>query len=215
MQEADIITTNPPFSLFRAYFAQLMEYDKKFLILGPITAFKSNDNFPVFKNQRAWFGVNSGSREFEVPDGQPYDTISDDGKKLRKFGNICWYTNLDHKKRHEELLLYQWYDNSRYPKYDNYDAIEVSQVAEIPQDYQGVMGVPISIMLKINPEQFEILGKTSRDKKHPLKTKIYTADDDPKYNDLNASAAIRNKDGLERKFERLLIRNRKCKKKPL
>ena len=163
LDEADIVVTNPPFSLFREYVATLMDYDKKFVIVGNQNAITYKEAFPLLRDDRLWLGYNK-VKEFVVPsaDHPERGNIVTDGKGglIAKFGNICWYTNLDIKKRHEDLLLYRRYkeDPSRYPKYDNYDAIEVSKVKDIPEDYWGVMGVPITFMDSYNPEQFEIIG---------------------------------------------------------
>lgn len=163
LDEADIVVTNPPFSLFREYVATLMDYDKKFVIVGNQNAITYKEAFPLLRDDRLWLGYNK-VKEFVVPsaDHPERGNIVTDGKGglIAKFGNICWYTNLDIDKRHEDLILYRRYkeDPSRYPKYDNYDAIEVSKVKDIPEDYYGVMGVPITFMDKYNPEQFEIIG---------------------------------------------------------
>lgn len=163
LDEADIVVTNPPFSLFREYVATLMDYDKKFVIVGNQNAITYKEAFPLLRDDRLWLGYNK-VKEFVVPsaDHPERGNIVTDGKGglIAKFGNICWYTNLDIKKRHEDLLLYRRYkeDQSRYPHYDNYDAIEVSKVKDIPEDYWGVMGVPITFMDSYNPEQFEIIG---------------------------------------------------------
>lgn len=163
LDEADIVVTNPPFSLFREYVVTLMDYDKKFVIVGNQNAITYKEAFPLLRDDRLWLGYNK-VKEFVVPsaDHPERGNIVTDGKGglIAKFGNICWYTNLDIKKRHEDLLLYRRYkeDPSRYPKYDNYDAIEVSKVKDIPEDYWGVMGVPITFMDSYNPEQFEIIG---------------------------------------------------------
>lgn len=163
LDEADIVVTNPPFSLFREYVATLMEHGKKFVIVGNQNAITYKEAFPLLRDDRLWLGYNK-VKEFVVPsaDHPERGNIVTDGKGglIAKFGNICWYTNLDITKRHEDLLLYRRYkeDPSRYPKYDNYDAIEVSKVKDIPEDYWGVMGVPITFMDSYNPEQFEIIG---------------------------------------------------------
>ena len=163
LDEADIVVTNPPFSLFREYVATLMDYDKKFVIVGNQNAITYKEAFPLLRDDRLWLGYNK-VKEFVVPsaDHPERGNIVTDGKGglIAKFGNICWYTNLDIKKRHEDLLLYRRYadDPSKYPKYDNYDAIEVSKVKDIPEDYWGVMGVPITFMDKYNPGQFDIIG---------------------------------------------------------
>ena len=160
LKEADIVVTNPPFSLFREYVAQLIKYDKKFLIIGNMNAVSYKEMFPLFKDNKLWMGHNSGSQEFQVPiDFEQQNTyLRPNGKKFAKFGNICWYTNLEHKKRHEELILFKTYNAEDYPKYDNYDAIEVGKTNDIPCDYDGIMGVPITFLDKYNPEQFEIIG---------------------------------------------------------
>ena len=168
LKEADIVVTNPPFSLFRVYVAQLVKYDKKFLILGNKNALTYADLFPIIKENRLWIGVTPMSREiyFNVP--QPYidealaknkdrTIVKRDGKFVARSPSI-WFTNLDHTKRHEKLPLYKKYTPEEFPKYDNYDAIEVAKTPDIPYDYDGVMGVPITFMDKYCPEQFELLG---------------------------------------------------------
>lgn len=146
LKQADIVVTNPPFSLFREYVAQLIEYEKKFLIIGSLNAITYKEFFPLLKNNKIWLGYNH-VKEF----------LNANGEK-QKFGNVLWYTNLDHDKRHEDLLLYKKYNPEEFPKYDNYDAINVDKVSDIPVDYDGVMGVPITFLDKYNPEQFEILN---------------------------------------------------------
>jgi len=159
LKQSDIVITNPPFSLFREYIAQLIEYDKKFLVIGNQNAFTYKEIFPLIKNNKIWTGYYSGNFRFRVPDS--YDRknieIDEDGNKYAKMGNITWFTNLDVKKRHERLILYKKYTPEEYPKYDNYDAINVNRVTEIPSGYDGAMGVPITFLDKYNPEQFEIL----------------------------------------------------------
>lgn len=164
LMEADIVVTNPPFSLFREYVAQLIEYDKKFLIIGNQNAITYKEIFPLIAQNKIWLGYKSGDMSFKVPNYfKPRETRyweDETGQKWRSMGNVCWYTNLDHNKRHEQLILYKKYcgNESDYPKYDNYDAINVDKVAEIPEDYDGVMGVPITFLDKYNPEQFEIVA---------------------------------------------------------
>lgn len=165
LKEADIVVTNPPFSLFREYIAQLLEYDKKFLIIGSQNAITYKEIFPLLKDNKVWLGYNNGDMVFTVPDYyEPRETRywEENGIKYRSMGNICWFTNLDIPKRHEELLLYTNYNENDYPKYDNYDAINVDRVAFIPCDYTGVMGVPITFMHNYNPEQFEIIDGIGR-----------------------------------------------------
>lgn len=146
LDEADIVVTNPPFSLFREYVAALMEHEKKFLVIGSKNAITYRDFFPLLQKGDVWIGHNNPS-EFLQPDGS-----------TKKFGNIGWFTNLSIAKRPEKLILRKTYRSEEYPRYDNYDAINVNKVADIPVDYEGVMGVPISIIDKYDPDQFEIIG---------------------------------------------------------
>jgi len=162
LQTADIVVTNPPFSLFREYVAQLYKYGKKFLIIGNINAVANKEIFPLIKDNKMWLG-NNQVKEFIIPEDAPKKSgqrVDSNGVRYQQFGNITWFTNLDHKKRHDTLYLGKSYKKNPqfYPKYDNYDAIEVSKVADIPYDYDGVMGVPITYLVKHNPDQFEILG---------------------------------------------------------
>ncbi len=161
LKEADIVVTNPPFSLFREYVAQLMKYEKKFLIVGNENNVTYKEIFPLLMNNMIWLGYKSGAQSFEVPaDFNKNNTYCNNGRKYAKFGNICWFTNLDHNKRHEEIDMYKHYNEEEYPKYDNYEAIEVSKISDIPLDYNGIMGVPVSIFERYNPEQFKIIGIT-------------------------------------------------------
>lgn len=163
LKEADIVVTNPPFSLFREYVAQLIEYEKKFLIIGNKNALTYKEIFTLIKANKIWTGVRgfSGGMWFKSDyEGKTEKIIKDWEGNTERIINVpsIWFTNLDHKKRHEELILYKNYTPEEYPKYDNYDAIEVKKTAEIPMNYNGVMGVPITFLDKYNPEQFEILG---------------------------------------------------------
>jgi hypothetical protein len=164
LKQADIVCTNPPFSLFREYVAQLIGYGKKFIIIGNVNAVTYKEIFELFKENKIWLGqsIHSGDREFGVPDSYPLDAagfrVGEDGKKYIRVKGVRWFTNLDYRELHEKLTLYKRYNKKEFPKYDNYDAIEVSETKDIPQDYDGVMGVPITFLDKYNPEQFEILG---------------------------------------------------------
>ena len=162
LKQADIVVTNPPFSLFREYVAQLVEYDKKFLIIGNLNAITYKEFFKLIKNNKLWLGYNNGSKTYLVPDSYEQNNIfiGEDGKKYAKMGNTGWYTNLDIAKRHEPLTLYKKYSPEEYPKYYNYDAIEISKVSDIPIDYDGAMGVPVTFLNKHNPKQFEIIGSS-------------------------------------------------------
>lgn len=164
LKEADIVVTNPPFSIFREYLAQLIEYNKQFIIIGNINAITYKEVFPLLKDNEMWLGYNANKTfEFAVPDTYPLsgtNTRTDnDGNRFIKVPGITWYTNLDISKRHEKLILYKNYTPDEYPTYDNYDAINVDKVANIPLDYDGCIGVPITFLTKYNPDQFEIIGQ--------------------------------------------------------
>ena len=210
LKEADIVVTNPPFSLFREYVAQLVEYDKKFLIIGSQNAITYKEIFPLIKDSRLWlgYGFKSGNAYFKTNANEHYTSKSyfDKTTGLVKFRNVCWFTNLDHAKRHEELILYKRYTPEEYPTYDNYDAINVDKIAEIPMDWDGAMGVPITFLDKYNPEQFEVMGITDRDDNSGLKTKEYSKADVPNAGNLNRRGVI--KVGSEHKptYVRLLVR---------
>ncbi len=164
LNQADIVVTNPPFSLFREYVAQLVEHDKKFLVVGTWNAIAYKDIFRLLKDDKLWIGINSNRNfsGFIVPDHYPLHgteaRLDEHGNRVVSSNNTCWFTNLDNSKRHEELPLFKPYNPDHYPKYDNYDAIEVSKTNEIPVDYPGLMGVPITFMNKYNPDQFSIIG---------------------------------------------------------
>ncbi|MBN1823514.1 MAG: adenine-specific methyltransferase EcoRI family protein [Endomicrobiales bacterium] len=215
LKQADIIVTNPPFSLFREYVAQLMEYDKKFLIIGNVNAITYKECFKYIKENKMWFGISihSGDREFRVPDDYPLEAagcrIDADGNKYIRVKGVRWFTNLDYEARHEIFVLYKKYKSNEYPKYENYDAIEISKTVDIPMDYDGVMGVPITFLDKYNPEQFEIVGMAKRGAGDPaLKTKVYTIKDAKNYSDLNAGPVLKTSSGLRNTYPRLLIRKR-------
>ena len=158
LRQADIVVTNPPFSLFREYLAQLVEYDKKFLIIGHQNAITYKEVFPLIKEDKIWlgYGFKGGAAHFFSP-YEDIATASDHKKDMIRVSGVNWFTNLDHKKRHEMLDLVCRYSPEEYPKYDNYDAINVDRTSDIPYDYDGVMGVPITFLDKYNPEQFEIV----------------------------------------------------------
>lgn len=164
LKQADVVVTNPPFSLFREYVAQLMEYEKDFIIIGNQNAITYKEIFPLFMGNKIWYGasIHSHGRDFRVPDDYPlqaYEFRTDEnGIKYINVKGVRWFTNVDYKERHEKLILYKSYTPDEYPKYDNYDAIEVGKTADIPCDYMGTIGVPISFVDKYNPDQFEILG---------------------------------------------------------
>ena len=179
LKQADIVVTNPPFSLFREYVAQLLEYDKKFIIIGNMNAITYKEIFKLIRDNKLWMGcsIHSGDREFQVPESYPLQAsgfrVDESGNKYIRVKGVRWFTNIDYAQRHEDLILYKKYykteedkndknyQNPEFPKYDNYDAINVDKTADIPCDYEGVMGVPITFLDKYNPEQFEIIGMVS------------------------------------------------------
>ena len=170
LKQSDVVVTNPPFSLFREYVAQLIEYDKKFLIIGNMNAISYKEIFPLIQEQQIWVGNTPMNRDmlFDVPaeyakqlvatkkEGSAYKVV--EGTVKGRLASAVWFTNLDYKQRHEDLILYKKYTPQEYPKYDNFDAIEVSKTRYIPADYDGCMGVPITFLDKYNPDQFEIVG---------------------------------------------------------
>lgn len=163
LKQADIVVTNPPFSLFREYIAQLVEYNKKFLVLGDQNAITYKETFGLIKNNKLWTGYdNGGTKWFQVPDD--YDIPTETRKKVENgiqyfsMGRIMWFTNLDTEKRHQDITLYKKYSPEEFPEYDNYKVINVDKVSDIPMDYKGIMGVPITFVDKYSPDQFEILG---------------------------------------------------------
>src|SRR4051812_40443339 len=166
LKRADIVVTNPPFSLFREYVGQLMDYDKKFLIIGSLNAITYKEIFKLIRANKLWlgYGFQAGNAYFAVPDPGDYAKgVYDEATRLVKFRNVAWFTNLDISKRHEDLILYKTYNPDAYPTYDNYDAIEVAKVEDIPGDYDGVMGVPLTFLDKHSREQFEIVGLSGND----------------------------------------------------
>jgi hypothetical protein len=160
LKQADIVVTNPPFSLFREYVTQLVEHDKKFIIIGHQNAITYKETFKLIKDNKLWLGhgFRGGAAHFINKHYENYATATDKKEGMIRVSGVVWFTNLEHKKRHEELLLYKKYTPEEYPKYDNYDAINVDKVKEIPLDWDGAMGVPITFLDKFNPEQFEMLG---------------------------------------------------------
>lgn len=162
LKESDVVVTNPPFSLFTKFFLSLTNHKKKFLILGNVSkATNTNDIRPYFMNNQAWFGVNNGVKKFLLPQtGEiPENAKEIDGKWYASMGNVVWYTNLNHPRRtNEKIPLCESFDEGKYPKYDNYDAIDVSRISDIPMEYKGEMGVPLTFLLKHNPDQFELVG---------------------------------------------------------
>ena len=229
--EADIIVTNPPFSLFREFVTWIMEANKEFVIIGNQNAITYKELFPLLMNNRIWLGATGFSSDmvFGVPEGT---VVKESDKKkaerlgyvgnYTRLGNSCWFTNIDHGRRHQPLRLMTEAENMRfskhkeikgkgYQKYDNYDAIEVNFYDAIPSDYDGMMGVSITFFDKYCPEQFEIVGMAKRGAGDPaLKSKVYTKADYPNYSDLNATPTLKDEAGiLHNTYPRVLIRKRK------
>lgn len=225
--EADIIITNPPFSLFREFLAWIMQANKKFAILGNMNAITYKEVFPPIKENKIWLGatIHSGDREFEIPKGYPISAsgwrIDEKGRKYIKVKGVRWFTNLEHGRRHEPLVLMTMENNklhnpkiiaekSAYQKYDNYNAIEIPATKLIPADYTETMGVPISFLDKFCPEQFEILGLAAgRYDPDCLRTKLYTAQDSKNYGILNAASVLKIENNYKPMYARILIRHKK------
>ncbi|MBI3020009.1 MAG: adenine-specific methyltransferase EcoRI family protein [Parcubacteria group bacterium] len=237
LKQSDIVVTNPPFSLFREYISQLMEYEKKFLIIGNLNAITYKEVFPLLKENKVWLGnnykVNAGAMFFEIPEKianlEQVREIktNESGKKvyITRVQGVRWFTNLDHGRRHQPLPLMtkteviKFVTKKPFEKYDNYDAIEVSLVKNIPSDYSGIMGVPVSILDKYSPEQFEIVGMCENVDLYKQKTKVYTSAECKqayldKFGkkgtyDLNASGVVIRNGLLEKVYQRVLIKHKK------
>ena len=220
LKEADIVVTNPPFSLFREYIAQLVEYKKKFIIIGNQNAITYKEIFPLIKNNQLFLGLtmNGSNRYFQVPDDYPLTEKTGkivDGKKYAFVKSVVWFTNFNIYPFRDNVIPYKHYSEADYPKYDNYDAIEVSKVTDIPLDYLGVMGVPITFLHKYNPEEYEIVGMCENLDLYGLKTRVYTSEECKKryfelfgkdgVYDLNAAGVV---NGIK-VYQRLLIRRKK------
>lgn len=238
LKQSDIVVTNPPFSLFREYLKQLVKYDKKFLIIGNINAITYKEIFPLIKDNKVWAGAtnfNTGMY-FTVPDDFVYASTykferEHKGIKVNRVPGVCWFSNLDHGRRHQPLPLMTMKDNLKYSKhkeikgkesyklYENYEGIEVPFADAIPSDYDGVMGVPISFLNRYSPEQFEIVGMCENEDLYKLKKRVYTSDECKKayYEkfrkhgtyDLNASGVILKDGLLEKVYQRILIKHKK------
>jgi hypothetical protein len=213
LKQADIVVTNPPFSLFREYVAQLVEYGKKFIVIGSMNAITYKDIFPLIMDNKLWIGpsIHSGDREFGVPDDYQIHSASfrvdKDGKKYVRVSGVRWFTNLDISKRHEALILYKPYNPKDYPAYDNYDAIEVGKTSDIPLNYDGAMGVPITFLDKYNPDQFEIIG-SSRTLGRPMSEVAEKGT----YSQGGPRFYLANGDGTYRRlYDRIVIKSRKTK----
>lgn len=209
LEQADIVVTNPPFSLFREYVEQLVGHKKKFIILGDQNAITYKDFFELIKNNKLWLGYdNGGTKWFQVPMDYDIPTESrikiENGIKFFSMGRIVWFTNMETTKRHQELTLYKKYTPEEYPRYDNYEAINVDKVSDIPMNYKGAMGVPITFLDKYNPNQFEIIGQT------------HSGDSSPEVELLRKDPEHRHRGIVhgenKEKYARILIKNKKVKK---
>lgn len=223
--EADIIITNPPFSMFREFLAWIMEANKQFSIIGNMNAITYKEVFPLIKDNKIWLGpsISSGDREFGVPKSYPLNAagwrIDEEGNHYIRVKGVRWFTNIEHGRRHTPLSLMTMADNLKYSKhkdikaaghyyeFDNYDAINVPYTDAIPSDYSGVMGVPISFLDKYCPEQFEIIGITQRND-DPYKIKKYTSKEYSNANDLNARGVIIINGKPKSMYARILIRKK-------
>lgn len=235
--EADIIITNPPFSLFREFLAWIIEAGKQFVVIGNLNAINYKEIFPLIKNDKLWLGngFHAGNAYFSTPFAKEYaEGVYNSETGLVKFRNISWFTNLDHGRRHQPLPLMTMADNLKYSKhkeiqgkqsydrYENYDAIEVPFTDSIPSDYDGMMGVPISFLDKYSPEQFEIVGMCENEDLYKLKTRVFTTEECKKAYldkfgkkgtyDLNVRGVILKDGLLEAVYQRILIKHRKAKK---
>jgi hypothetical protein len=216
LKQADIVVTNPPFSLFREYIAQLIRFDKKFIILGNMNALTYKEIFPLFQQDRMWYGpsIRSGDREFRVPDNYPLTgagtRVDELGNKYVRVKGVRWFTNLEFPDRHKDLELTNSYCESEYPRYANFNAIEVSKTADIPGDYDGLMGVPITFIDKYNPEQFEIVGssKTLGVKMSDIAEKGTFQQGGPRF----YLAVGRGR--YRRMYDRIVVRNRRLASQP-
>ncbi len=237
LKQSDIVVTNPPFSLFRQYVKQLFEHNKKFVIIGSMSAITYKEIFPLIKNNKLWLGngFRAGNAYFFTPNIRDFASgVYDEKTGLVKFRNVCWFTNIDHGRRHQPLPLMTMKENlkyskhkeikgkRKYDKYDNYDAIEVPFTDAIPSDYDGIMGVPISFLDKYSPEQFMIVGMCENEDLYKMKTKVYiTAECKKAYldkfgkkgtYDLNASGVIYRDGLLEKVYQRVLIKHKRKSK---
>ena len=233
--EADIIITNPPFSMFREFLAWIFEAEKQFVIISSMNAISYKEVFPLIQNDKMWLGngFHAGNAYFSTPFAKDYgDGVYYPETGLVKFRNVCWFTNLDHGRRHQPLPLMTMSDNLKYSKhkeikgkksyarYDNYDAIEVPFTDAIPSDYDGVMGVPISFLDKYSPEQFEIVGRCENEDLYHLKTKVYTAAECrqaylDKFGktgtyDMNSNGVLLIDGLFEKTYQRVFIKHRKA-----
>ncbi|MFH1170059.1 MAG: adenine-specific methyltransferase EcoRI family protein [Candidatus Vogelbacteria bacterium] len=218
LKQSDIVITNPPFSLFREYVAQLVENNKRFLILGNMNAITYKEIFKLIKENKLWSGYGFN---MSMVYRTPYSNNLEANKKFVagkgynpnegyvKVPAVNWYTNLEVEKHKQDITLYKKYTPKEYQKYDNYNAINVDRVSDIPMDYKGVMGVPITFLDKYNPDQFEIIWIADRQNSEGIRTKTYTIEDTKNYNDLNRGPVVNVNGELKVVYMRILIKNKK------
>ena len=217
LKQADIVVTNPPFSLFREYVSQLVEYDKKFVIIGHQNAITYKEIFKLIKENKIWlgFGFTGGAGHFINTQYENYATATDKKEGMIRVSGVHWFTNLDINKRHEDLILYKNYTPEEYPKYENFDAINVNITKDIPVDYSGAMGVPITFLDKYNPEQFEIIGLGISNSGLEVGVQSYKPEHKKYRKEIQKRGAVDGdlymmKNGIvEVPYARILIRNKK------
>ncbi len=220
LKQADIVVTNPPFSLFREYIAQLVEYDKNFVIVGHLNAIGYKDIFPLIKEGKLWLGpsISSGDREFGVPADYPLaaagSRTDEEGNKFIRVKGVRWFTNLNISKRYEDIILHKEYTPEEYLTYDNYDAININKTKDIPLNYSGHMGVPITFLDKYNPDQFEIIGLGISSSGTKIGVRPYTEEHKKYRKEVQGRGAVNGdlymmKDGIVTvPYSRIIIRNR-------
>ena len=212
LKSADVVATNPPFSLFREFITQLMDYEKDFVILGNMNATTTKEIFPLFRDNRVWYGetIRSGDRKFHVPDDYPLNAAScgvdESGRRFIRVKGVRWFTNLETNWRHKPIELTRGYTPDDYPQFDNYDAINVGRTQDIPSDYEGVMGVPITFLDKYSPDQFEIVMLANGNARTNVSPEVLS--------EVNYRAHIEDKGGVgiingRRVYARVLIRRKK------
>lgn len=220
LKQADIVVTNPPFSLFREYVSQLIEYDKKFVIVGHQNAIKYKEIFPLIRDNKLWlgYGFKGGAGHFINEHYEDYATATDRKEGMIRVSGVHWFTNLEINKRHEDLILYKKYTPEEYPKFENFDAINIDVTKDIPMDYEGFMGVPITFMDKYNPEQFEIIGVGIANLGLEMGIKPYKPEHKKYRKEVQKRGAVDGDlymmiDGVVTvPYSRIIIRNKKVKK---
>lgn len=211
LEDVDVVATNPPFSLFREYMSQLERHNKEFIILGNMNAVTYREVFPLFRDNKVWYGdsIRSGDRKFHVPDSYPLNAsgcgVDASGKRFIRVKGVRWLTNMDNGRRHEPIELTRSYSPEEYPCYENYDAIEVGRTMNIPADYDGIMGVPITFLDKYSPEQFEIIMLANGNARSSVDSKTLTEVGYRQHSEDKGGVGIING---RRSYARILIRKK-------